>query len=45
MFARTIIKTENYNRRDIIAEELGIGSSQLGKLLFIRKHIEKIILI
>ena len=31
-------KTENYNRRDIIAEELGVKSSQLGKLLFIRKH-------
>ena len=30
----------NYNKRDIIAEELGVKSSQLGKLLFIRKHRE-----
>ena len=28
------------NRRDTIAEELGIGSSTLGKLLFIKKHRE-----
>jgi len=32
-----------YNRRDIIAEELGVKSSQLGKLLFIRKHREDFI--
>jgi hypothetical protein len=30
----------NYNKRDIIADELGVKSSQLGKLLFIRKHRE-----
>ena len=30
----------NYNRRDIIAEEMGVKSSQLGKLLFNRKHRE-----
>ncbi|MGC6402522.1 MAG: DNA methyltransferase [Flavobacteriaceae bacterium] len=28
------------NRRDTISEELGIGSSTLGKLLFIKKHRE-----
>lgn len=28
------------NRRDTIADELGIGSSTLGKLLFIKKHRE-----
>ena len=28
------------NRRNTIAEELGIGSSTLGKLLFIKKHRE-----
>ena len=31
---------KNYNRIDITAKELGIKSSQLGKLLFIRKHRE-----
>jgi len=29
-----------YNRRDSIADELGVKSSQLGKLLFIRKNNE-----
>ena len=33
-------KEENYNRRDKISEQLGIKSSQLGKLLFIRKYRE-----
>ena len=31
---------KKYNRRDRIAEEIGVKSSQLGKLLFIRKNNE-----
>ena len=39
MIVRTNNHNEpNYNRRDIIADEIGIKSSQLGKLLFIRKN-------
>ena len=37
---RTNNLEKGYNRRDKIAEELGVKSSQLGKLLFIRKHNE-----
>jgi DNA modification methylase len=31
---------EKYNRRDIISQEIGIKSSQLGKILFINKNKE-----
>jgi len=37
---RTNNLEKGYNRRDKIAEELGVKSSQLGKLLFIRKNNE-----
>ena len=37
---RTNNHEKKYNRRDRIAEEIGVKSSQLGKLLFIRKNNE-----
>ena len=37
---RTNNHEKGYNRRDRIAEEIGVKSSQLGKLLFIRKNNE-----